>query len=282
MKLFFRKKLTKEEMKSFLEEMQEMYEEIHNANIKILSNSFENKELKNLFKEIKRFERRQDRILSGLWKMERNMILDSWKLWGDLERKKLQKKSLEKYFEVCKVLLKKYQLEDYQPYDELKKKLKHLNNQRYTYLDGAKPAKAWKFHCHHVDEIYFGKLELQISMNKYKKGKALIVSFEEHLLLHFLIFCFDLNRKSILFFERFYHWDKIISIIKEQCKKFKIQDDLILEYVKNLEAAISSSLKTEQLITPWHWRSWISQNNELLWDKKLKKAHENHSLGIKI
>lgn len=57
------------------------------------------------------------------------------------------------------------------------------------YKNSKNPPYGWLFNRHHIEEIDISGSELEKDIERYKKGTAIIVKTNEHLLLHYIIIC---------------------------------------------------------------------------------------------
>ncbi|UUD36420.1 hypothetical protein NPA08_01105 [Mycoplasmopsis citelli] len=127
------------------------------------------------------------------------------------------------YFEVLNKILDKYQLNNFLPYKDLRIK-DYVKNYKIS-------ENSWKYQRHHVDEIFISGAELMLDKEKYNNGLSLIVSFEEHCFLHYLIVLSDLTNPNhgMLMQISLEQWD---AIIRKQCYFFNVK--YIEDWVKNL------------------------------------------------
>ncbi|UUM20087.1 MULTISPECIES: hypothetical protein [unclassified Mycoplasma] len=132
------------------------------------------------------------------------------------------------YVELLNKLKSKYGLTNFENYSELHIK-DYVQNEKIDELG------VWKYQRHHIDEFVVSGATIIQNEQWYHQGLSLIVSFEEHCLLHYIIVMagFTSPNDGMLFQTKtIQRWDQIV---KEQCEIFGIK------YVKNWTKYLSSN-----------------------------------------
>ncbi|WP_262337581.1 hypothetical protein [Mycoplasma nasistruthionis] len=94
----------------------------------------------------------------------------------------------------------------------------------------------WKYQRHHIEEIYISGAILQTYKEAYAKGLSIIVTQEQHCLLHYLIVLAQttIPNNGMLVQVDIATWDKFV---KQQCEIFEV------EYVPNWHDYLKSGLE---------------------------------------
>ncbi|WP_051617743.1 hypothetical protein [Mycoplasmopsis iners] len=119
------------------------------------------------------------------------------------------------YFKVVEQLLKKYN-QIPTAYKDLK--ISNIVGKNYK-VNGN-----WKYHRHHIEEIFLSGAFLQSDKEHYAQGLSLVVSIEEHSFLHYLIVNAGLTEPNdgMLMSISLTQWD---TWAKEFCKIYNIPYD---------------------------------------------------------
>ncbi|MFV9451840.1 hypothetical protein ACNF36_02890 [Mycoplasma sp. 4463] len=126
------------------------------------------------------------------------------------------------YFDLCDRIIKEYNTKIL-PF-------RHQNIKLYK-LSNYQENEQWFFHRHHIDEIHISGAELKTDKEAYRNGLSIVVSYEQHALLHYLIV---LNNETypnhgMLMMMELKEWDEIVQ---KRCKKWDIP--YVPEWKQNL------------------------------------------------
>ncbi|QDF64986.1 hypothetical protein FIV53_01540 [Mycoplasma nasistruthionis] len=133
------------------------------------------------------------------------------------------------YFQVVEKLLKYHNMRQPLPFDKLKI-VNYYKNYKLNETYG------WKYQRHHIEEIYISGAILQTYKEAYAKGLSIIVTQEQHCLLHYLIVLAQttIPNNGMLVQVDIATWDKFV---KQQCEIFEV------EYVPNWHDYLKSGLE---------------------------------------
>ncbi|UUM19687.1 MULTISPECIES: hypothetical protein [unclassified Mycoplasma] len=168
-----------------------------------------------------------------LIEIEKQKIIDQY----EKQRKDI-KKWITIYFQILNEFLsshENFKMDHFIPYSELNiQEYIKTKNPKIPNFYNTNGDSVYKYHRHHVDEIFLTKNDL-ISSNLYNYGPSIIVTYQEHCLLHYLIVMAQLakpNNGMLHVTCDFKNWD---AIVQKMCNKLHI------EYVEGWDKYLVSS-----------------------------------------